>query len=107
MKEKKISDKEIAEGIHREVELTMSRIEDSHAAAEAKGPLKSDYYTQMKAAGCWDARVIIANYLLVKEKKCRLPANMIKAVVAIFSAASTNFWAKRMHDEKKDTQEQK
>ena len=104
---KKISDKEIADGIFQEVKATMQRIENSHMMAETKGPLKSDYYSQMKVSGYWDARKIVAEYLLIKEKKSQLSANLRQRIAVIFSTASTNFWAKRMHDEKKDTQEQK
>ena len=100
---KKISDKEIADGIFQEVKATMQRIENSHMMAG----LKSDYYSQMKVSGYWDARKIVAEYLLIKEKKSQLSANLRQRIAVIFSTASTNFWAKRMHDEKKDTQEQK
>ena len=98
-KEEKL-DKEIASGIFQEVKLTMRRIERSHRKSPAE--LKSDAYAQMVRAGCWDDRKIISMYLLIQKKECKASANIRQMVVSIFRAASTNFWAKRIHKKERE-----
>ena len=99
MKQKKITDEEIADGIILEVEMLMKRIEDSHNTAEAaKGPLKSDFYTQMKHNDIWDAKRIVQEYVLITRKGSQYPSNIRRYIKEIFKMASTNFWAKRIYD---------
>ena len=110
MSKEKLSDKEIADGILVEVELTMQRIK--HAHEEYEGELKSDAYSRMQEEGWWNAKKILDEYVSVMNKKSCLPANLRQMIVVIFETASTNFWAKQIKKEndnrvKKQTKKKK
>ena len=112
MSKEKLSDKEIADGILVEVELTMQRIKDAHEKASKHGELKSDAYSRMQEEGWWDAKKILDEYVSVVNKKSCLPANLRQMIVVIFETASTNFWAKQIKKEndnrvKKQTKKKK
>lgn len=95
----KKTDEQIADGIVIEVRNTMRRIEESHKKADLDGELKSDSYSRMKEEGLWDAQTIINEYLLIKRKKSCYPTAIRQLCIAIFSVASTNYWAKQIKDE--------
>lgn len=95
MRKKKITDEEIADGIFEEMKLSMKRVEDAHSDASKDGELKRDAYSRMKDEGLWDAKTIISEYLVIKEKKSVLPANLRQMIILLFEVASTNFWTKK------------
>lgn len=95
MSKEKITDQEIADGIFEEMKLSMKRVEDAHSDASKDGELKRDAYSCMKDEGLWDAKTIISEYLVIKEKKSVLPANLRQMIILLFEVASTNFWAKQ------------
>ncbi len=99
MSKAKITDKEIANGIFEEVGLAMERIEEAHSDEGREGPLKRDAYSRMRDAGLWDAKTIISEYLVIKEKKSALPASLRQMIILLFEVASTNFWAKQAKKE--------
>ena len=95
MRKEKITDQEIANGIFEEVGLSMERIEEAHSDEGREGPLKRDAYSRMRDAGLWDAKTIISEYLVIKEKKSTLPVSLRQMIILLFELASTNFWAKQ------------
>ena len=99
MSKAKITDKEIADGIFEEVTLSMKRVEESHSKASLNGPLKSDAYSRMVDEDLWDAKTIISEYLVIKEKKSALPASLRQMIILLFEVASINFWAKQAKKE--------
>ena len=103
MRKKKLSDKEIADGILLEVKNTMGRIEYAHRKALKDGPKKSDAYSRMRKEGWWDEKKILDEYVVIKKKESLLPTCLRQMIVTIFEVASTNFWAKQIKDDN-DTQ---
>ena len=99
MRKEKITDQEIADGIFEEMRLSMKRVEDAHSKAGKEHELKSDAYSRMKDEGLWDAKTIISEYLVVKEKKSALPVSLRQMIILLFETASTNFWAKQAKKE--------
>ncbi len=103
MEKQNLTDKEIADGIFTEVELTMQRIQDAHDEALTHGEFKRDAYSRMKGEGWWDARKILDEYIIIKKKESVLPVNLRLMIIAIFELASTNFWAKQIKKESDNT----
>ena len=98
MKTEEEFDKQIVEDLEKEVKATMKRVTAAHQKAAKKGPLKSDAYSRMKKEGLWKASFIISEYMVIKKRESRLPSELRKMIIMIFTTASTNLWAKRIHD---------
>lgn len=101
MKSEEEFDKQIAKDLEREIKATMKRVTDAHNKAAKKGPLKSDAYSRMKKEGLWKARFIISEYMVIKKSNSKLPSELRKMIIMIFSTASTNLWAKRIYTKNK------